>query len=40
VAFAACGTVALASLLLFGKPLLGARGGVEGAIPAPVAGEA
>ncbi len=40
VAFAACGTVALASLLLFGKPLLGARGGVDGAIPAQVAGEA
>lgn len=40
VAFAACAVVAVASLVLFGKPLAGARGAVEPPVASPLAGEA
>jgi len=40
VAFSACATVAIAALVVFGKPLAGAREAVESPVAAPVAGKA
>ena len=40
VAFSACAGVAIAALVVFGKPLAGARETVESPVAAPVAGEA
>lgn len=40
VAFSACAGVAIAALVVFGKPLAGAREAVESPVAAPVAGEA
>ncbi|MBE0609317.1 MAG: hypothetical protein IH609_08050, partial [Dehalococcoidia bacterium] len=40
VAFSACAGVAIAALVVFGKPLAGAREAVESPVAAPVGGKA